>query len=654
MASDRINKLLSLSLLILCMIDQAYGKNCNTGCSTHMSDMGSINLGGCYAGCTNSSINSISALNDCHPCARPSCCHPTTCNDLPTNFQHVTSENCIACNGGINNTSTGLESYAVCQLDCVGRTIFIPRSVGANTARELVGWQAEIHRRDPKGWYLSWAEAVGGSRSFRGFRIAQYLFGNKIVSFSGSQAPKQLPGDWLADYFGLPTNFRGVVEFDPRIDNAFLDTQFFLGLDRIFDGFYMRFHLPLVHTRWSLNPCERIKNPDASETIPGCYMADEPVPAARNLRQALSGSFATGDIAPRRFANICFGTLSKTRFADLDVILGIDIYRYNEYQLGLYAQFVAPLGNRPDPRFLFSPIVGNAKHFEAGAGLSGRMLLYQWGPDTSLNIYLEGNVTHLFKTRNVRTFDFCNNGLFSRYLLLKEYLADGVTYAGRTISAADFTTRAVTVSVPVKGDVSAKLAYRTNWIDVDLGYNFYGHHSEKLCLDEKCNIQAKGLYGIKGTEGVCYTEYAVNPDGTFGTLVGSGPLNSTQSNATIYGGALTDNPITPPVINPGDVTVAWNNTRTTGSITGPDIILAQNSNPPVLVRTRDLNLKSGTACEFATHKFFMYVGKTYDNYWCDKTGYFGLAVEAEFEALARNERSSLNQWSIYLKGGLSY
>lgn len=222
MISDRKNKFLSSSLLILCMLTtQVTGKSCNTGCSTNSNDMGSINLGGCYAGCNNSSINSNSSLDDCHSCSRLSCCHPNTCTNLPTSFQHVNSDNCIACTGGINNTSTGLESYAVCQLDCVGRTIFIPRSVGANTARELVGWQAEIHRRDPKGWYVSWAEVVGGSRSFKGFRIAQYLFGNKTVSFSGSQAPKQLPGDWLADYFGLPTDFRGTLEFDPRIDNTF-------------------------------------------------------------------------------------------------------------------------------------------------------------------------------------------------------------------------------------------------------------------------------------------------------------------------------------------------------------------------------------------------------------------------------------------------
>ena len=104
------------------------------------------------------------------------------------------------------------------------------------------------------------------------------------------------------------------------------------------------------------------------------------------------------------------------------------------------------------------------------------------GEDSNLAFFLEGNVTHIFRSRQCRLFDLVDNGPFSRYMLLKEFETNGATYtyANNLINATCFTNRDVHVSIGVKADFSLKLAYRWCGLGLDLGYNIYGQSREKI------------------------------------------------------------------------------------------------------------------------------------------------------------------------------
>ncbi len=541
-----------------------------------------------------------------------------------------------------------------CSMGCLPPySAFIPRSQGTNTARELSGWEEFIHQFDVGDYYLTTAHVIGYYRSFRPERIARELFGETVLRFAGSQVENRGRCEILADNFGLSPNYRGRVTVHPVIENIIFDNQFFLGLDPIACGLYVRVHMPMVHTRWNLDLCEtRLDEEKECPGFPSCYMAKDAGPASCDVLEALNGQLTFGDMqTPWKYGRIKSGVQTKTGLADLDLIVGYDFDQTDTSHLGIYGQLVFPTGTKFTGKELFQPMVGNAKHFEFGGGISGHIVLLESDAHSNLAFWLEGNVVHMFKNTQMRSFDFCNNGPLSRYMLLKELKeVDGeLQYAGNLINGINFATRPASVSITAKGDISAKLAVRTPHIIADLGYNFYGRTREKVCL-EKCTDDR--IFAIKGTEGICGLEYQT-VDMQFGPFVRDVPLNSSQNDATIRRGAATDNPEPPQKVNPNDIIVTAFS-RQEGSIEGPDVIPAFVSAPPQIVTVKDLHIGTGALPAQATHKVFGYIGWNCFEYdWCANP-YIGLGGEAEFDARSCEERSALNQWSVWIKGGFEF
>lgn len=532
---------------------------------------------------------------------------------------------------------------------------FIPRSQGTNTARELVGWEEFIHQFDVGDYYLTTGHVVGYYRSFRPERIAQELFGDTVLRFAGSQVSDRTPCEIVADNFGLSPEFRGTLTINPLIENIIFDNQFFIGLDPIACGLYLRIHMPLVHTRWNLRLCQTIESEKCPE-FPDCYMATDEAPVTCDILEAVSGCFTFGDMQePWQYGRIVDGVQTKTRLADIDVIVGYDFSQSDTHHAGFYAQLGIPTGNKFTARTLFEPMVGNAHHVELGAGFSGHVILYGHDVESNLAFWVEGNAVHMFKNTQMRSFDFCGNGILSRYMLLKELedVNGSLVYSGNLINAINFTTRPVDVSLAIKGDISAKFAIRTPRIIADIGYNFYGRTQEKICLQDTCDDK---IYAIKGTEGVCGLEYTTidePPPARFGSLVRKIPLNSTQDDATIRTSAPTDNPQDPNKVNPTDIVVTAFSVQE-GSIQAPGVILAKVSQPPKIVTVKDLHLVSGELPAQATHKVFGYLGyNCFDLDWCYNP-YIGIGGEIEFDARNCEDRSALNQWSVFLKGGFEF
>lgn len=545
-----------------------------------------------------------------------------------------------------------------CTQPCMLSTVFIPRSQGANTARELAGWEEFIHQFDVGEYYLTSGHVLGYSHSFRPERIARALFGRSVLHFAGSQITDRGRCDLIADNFGLSPQFRGSVRLHPSIENVIFDNQFFIGLDPWACGLYARIHAPLVYSRWSLglSSVRETKQVDCSD-FPACYMGEDTAKALCDPIEALKGDFTFGSMQqPWKYGRFDSCARSLTRLADIDLILGYNIWQWDTYHAGFYLQVVAPTGNKPTARHIFEPIIGNAKHWELGGGFSGHFVLWERDTNQNLAVYLEGNMTHMFKNRQMRSFDFCNHGPLSRYMLLKEFAHDNGMFSatGNLVPGINVTTRPVNVSVAVKGDVSAKLCYRSPCFIVDLGYNFYGKTKEHVTCVNAHDTDKR--YAIKGTAGTCaldYTTVGAVPPLQFGALVGKTALNSTQSQATIRCEASIDNPVAVPPIHPTDIVVTAFS-RQQGPIEGQDVLRAFDSSPPALLSIDDLDISSGRMAAEATHKIFGYLGYNfYEADWCYNP-YLGLGGELEIDARSRVERTALNQWSVWVKAGFEF
>lgn len=634
---------------------------------------------------------------------------------LATGSSMIQADDC--CNQNTSGSSNDCGSSTDCNNGCnTCHTIIVPRSTGADSARELLYHFG--HQYDADCFYGGFQMVGKYQDTWRECRLAKCLFGASTLNFKGScVSGRDNSKDLIADYFGLGNNSQSSVSFSPRIQNFVVDFQLYLGLNEWWNGLYFRVNAPLTASWWSLqgncnnngcgtgSSCDNNNNCCPTTTtsttttsglnatlnpnsaFPAGCMNTVPtttatvaaltalnVPAVPTLAAALDGQTTFGDMTEKwKYGRFRFCKQHDTKLADVDLILGYDFWNCEDYHLGLFIQAVAPTGTRIDDcyaRYVFNPVIGNGRHWELGGGLSAHYELWNCD-DASLTAYLEGNVTHMFKNCQTRSFDFKTQGCMSRYMLLKEFTKDSTTgnftYANKLINAINFTTRRANVSVDVKGDFTLQFIYRNcDWF-FGLGYNFYGQSAEDVCItNATCDNSLNNRYfGFKGCAPVDAINYAATGGTTFNTplaLCGTTPivlLNSTQSNATAYSCGTTDNSVA--VTPPADcfavsacscvAPVAGAATTTVTAATNSTQTAATNTIINATANAADyLNANSGATPRQITNKIFGNIDYEWSD--CDWKPYLGIFAEVEFAS--NDDCCTPNMWGVGLKGGISF
>lgn len=395
-------------------------------------------------------------------------------------------------------------------------------------------------------------------------------------------------------------------------------------------------------TTTSNSPCSNLTPP----TTTSCNCT------AQSLRVALSGNFTFGDMKEYwKFGRFNFCPNTKTGVADIDVIAGYNFIPSDFAHLALYAQAILPTGTRPEAKYIFEPIIGTGMHAQLGGGLSAHISLFndRFYDGFNMGLWIEGNMTHMFKTHQKRSFDFTNNGLLSRYTLLKEFDVNN-NYIGRMINAINFATRNAEVSISYKIDYSGKLLIqRCNWM-FDFGYNFYFQSAEEVCIKTHCPCAIdKRRFGIKGTEGVCCTSYTITNGQIIAPAVSTNLLNATQPNATMF----TVIQPTTTTINPAatSVCLAFNNpTITVNTPISGQFFVADTTTPPTIISCADLDPNSAAQQAMLTHKIFTHLAYVYST--SCYAPHIGIGCEVEFDGKCIN--NSLSQWGIWVKGGITF
>ena len=577
------------------------------------------------------------------------------------------------------------------------------RSVSVNAARELVGWQTQINKADINRCYGSFSITPEYLRSFQGSHIAQALFCGSLFERTCSkpnlafrvQGSKVIDRDeraWLADYFYLPTDFESIINIDPKIDTFLIDFNLYVGFDTWVPGLFFRAHTPMTSTRWDLRFCESnivsgnngydIGYFNGSYTIPtdpGIARTD----LLQNFEQFIFAQESISDIAtinyePLRNARMSTYRLTKSRLAEIQLAFGYNFLLDPTYHLGLELRGYIPTGNAPEGEFLFEAIVGNGHHAELGLGLTSHWGFWQSNDNKhNLGIYLDANVTHLFSSCQRRTFDLVGKPL-SRYMLAMDMRSspsenlvatiDGTTiipdgqFQNRFTPVANLTTIPVNVSIAIQADIALKLAYQTDNVEWDLGYDFWYKSCEKICKRSNCcclNKLASG-YALKGDSFVFGFPQALDSSvSTTGVQ-----LAASQSKATIFEGTnnwpngidgitWNQNPgidtpkglasnadglelVTYKMLSP----IGWNQVYT--------------STDPVVITANDLNI-SGAETKGMSNKIFTHLNYTFNTCsgWIPYLG-FGGEVEFGRNSHAMCRYCSLSQWGIWIKGGLTF
>ena len=604
------------------------------------------------------------------------------------------------------------------------------RSQGQDIARELAGMTQQVNLFNKNDMYGTLALTTEYTRSFRPQRIAQELFGREfcnkncsgaLINVSGSRVANRGANDWLADNFYLPTDFQSTLKFTPRIANVVVDINGYIGLDNIAQGLFIRLDAPLAWTNWNLNFCEVFTSTGSNATDDG-YMSCAPMPRSQLLNNF--SNFAHG-LAPAQFIdvdfpgeNITFDGLcnakiehcsrSLTRLADLSLILGYNFLDCEKYHFGAGAKVIAPTGNRPEGKYLFEPIIGNGKHWELGAYLTGHAMLWECqDEDASFGLYIDATITHLFNTRQRRTADL-NNRPLSRYMLAEKFsstvtgLSGGTTAPGSIIPTAQFarefspianlTTQDVNVSIGVQGDIAAQFTYVQGGWNWDLGYNFWGRSCEKISSCKNTCASSSSCPNTCSSSNACNATFAENTWGVkgdayvFGFPVvdqafGCTPLSATENSATINAGtnfaatgASSTTLVAAGQTNPGvdNKQLAWTGVGGTEIFDTNAVSQINTSINPILIKKEDFNF-GGT--RGYSHKLYTHVNYQWLDVAC-VSPYVGLGGFGEFgsngscksscpSTFANNNCSSscssssctnaaLSQWGVWAKLGVSF
>lgn len=584
------------------------------------------------------------------------------------------------------------------------------RSQGFNAARELVGWQNQINLGCMDDFYGSFSVTPEYSQSFWASSIAEPLFCDALIDscyqnktgkncccpcptikIQGTKVANRNSKAWLAEYFYLPTDYDSEVTFKPEIQNVIVDINFYMGLDPWLHGLFFRIHAPVTYTKWNLHLCEKIisagKNPwdigyftdtftpeDLTTDDAGTHALERSkmVPSFQAFMNGATISGVPGiTFNPLNRARMSSCGVHKTSVAEVTAALGWNFLACENYHLGLEVRAAAPTGTRPAGCYLFEPVVGNGHHWELGVGLTSHWNMFcNCDQTASFGIYIDGNIQHLFKARQCRTFDLCNKPL-SRYMLATQFtknvqrlIAGGQfgcnppsdakipdsQFAKVYMPLANITTIPVDVSADVQGELVIKFA--TTWCNWqwDLGYDFWGRSCEKICPRFDCCKDtglASNLYALKGNAYMfgmsynCDTNQLQQQQGL--------ALSATESNATIFNGTnewpclVYSNPgFVPGCCSNSEVdnaVLAWDPSITHGPLitrsypecanaNGAQWLQVHTSLEPVLLNNNNLDI-NGARTASITNSLFTHISYTWNDCDC-YIPYLGVGGQVEF------------------------
>jgi len=431
------------------------------------------------------------------------------------------------------------------------------------------------------------------TKSFNPNRITECLFGNigsecqQGIVISGSQTANRMHNhvfgkkhfkekkrchahlmqqqpistDWLADYFGLPPDFRSFVLFRPRMTECIITPHMRWTLDPLLDGLYLDIYAPLIYTKWDLNMHECIETVGTEPYAAG-YMSPNAI--AREQLCTSFSSFVGGCCAPidttvlfqpLHYAKMSKCALRTTRLAEISSYLWWDFRRNDHDRAGIALFGSAPTGTRPNGRYLFEPIAGNDHHWYAGAKIYGTVhAARDYECESYCTIHGELALSNIFSNHQHRTFDLKGKPN-SRYMLIEKVgtpVDDMVAGNGITPNAqfkqvlaplANISTCDIKVAIGAQFNINAFFAYTCRNLSWIFGYRYWTRRCDKISL--RCPDDfPSGQWAVKGDS---YLYGFVAQPGTL-PLATPVALSATQSQATINAGNNLSLSGQPPVV----------------------------------------------------------------------------------------------------------
>jgi len=436
---------------------------------------------------------------------------------------------------------------------------FIDRPESARQYRYMLFPNARKHPGIDNFWFDLWV-MPGGYGSFNNSEFGRYF------SFADSRDGEFTVGsittpnsDFAAAQLGLSPTFPSrPFRFKPIVHKFVLNTGLTIGLDPILDGLYLAGYVPIEWVRYRL----KFKTLDEQ--------GGEVIQAFKGGAHSIDGApgqtippWEHGRIGSKKNADPC----SEWGVSDAIADLGWHIVNNEHEQFGVRLRIIFPSGDTPSTLFWFPPRIG-MNRWGVGVGFDGNVVVWEKDAINEIAIYLDTYYSFLFPRIERRSFDLCNHGRGSRYMLLKEFNDDG------TFNSFVNGINALTLQADsgfhwqVEGTVLINMTF-DEW-SIDFGYNIYGRGQESLCLVGSI------------------------PENRFGIAGSNRATDATTQSTAVLAFQGADDPA------------------------------------PVFITTHDLNIHNAATPRTVQHTFFLYANRVWEDH--DFPPYVGFGAEVSFSS----------------------
>ncbi|MBN1549042.1 hypothetical protein JW872_00030 [Candidatus Babeliales bacterium] len=475
-----------------------------------------------------------------------------------------------------------IPSFMYALTDHISRSFMFTRPANHNLPMLQSLWHSKIYEdHGPLGGSLQIVPFYNDSTDHGScnHKTAQYFYPScqTPVYVLGDNAEYTTTGTYIrAEWLGLPTDFVGNFSFDPKQKQYGCVFEYSQALSELTDNEFLDHWLVGIRV-----PYEVVKN-----NLTFTQFA-ETTTMADGVPDTICEAFNQDSW---NYAKLAPCEKKVTGVGNVRFQLTANIYAKKGYEAIYYTFLALNSGDDSDPRYLFSPYIGNNKHVGYGNAVCFQLPITRKSNQWPIRFFMNVEHQYLFARKQYRTFDLKDKP-WSRYLLL--YHANDTVGTPPTPGVNVLTQR---VKVHPDSFVDFVTGFRLahNGFEAELAYNLWAHRGERIeYIDDTVCSKCNNFVDIR--------EY-----GIAGTAAGY-----TASKSTIAARAANDSTFT-------------------------------------ALRYRDIDKYSGAAASATTHKVHAAIGYGTQGEKFDGFCNFG----AFFEYPQNN--AALAQWGIWGKAGASF
>jgi hypothetical protein len=523
-----------------------------------------------------------------------------------------------------------LSMRAQIEREAVNKTTFRPHEVFTYTSPERTSqfsplWAKRYH----DNCHAAFQIVPFYTKSTNHCELATYFlpFGKSamVAGELQSEAVINRTVDVIANYFDVqsaPVNqdFASFAALTFQSNLRFKAHQSILGIGfdfvkHVTDDWWVELAFPVVRVNNHFIMHEEVTNkgnsPDGG--ISGTYQ-NVPQGAYGSMTQALKSDYF-------KYGKIDNKCCPVWGVADVELSLGGD-WLNNETTLANTALgFIIPTGTKPDPRRVFSPIIGNARHAGIFLNSHAEMIAAQ-RDDYTITVKVNAATKYSFKNTQCRSLDLVGKP-WGRYIwvypneqaarkVIDQYPvpSGAIIHDGLIQPAINFLTQRVEVKPRCTFDYQAAFEFDRCNMHAEVGFNGHFRQAEQICLKSPWQ-EGPGIVDVRALAGIQKNYTNAYPIVTAPTK--SYSLINAESN-----GIDTD------TNNDGDYMY-------------------------VPIKTRDLDLNAASHPALFTRTFFGSIGYHSDEY-ADREYFVNLGGAYEFSY----GNVALERWTAWLKGGVSF